>query len=184
MLSIQHHTKIHKVQQHIIVAGRTTCSSLNELSYLGLIWLQVPGFCQSEPFCTSRTWTWAQRAVQWNGGWMGMWCSVLLYLQCVWWPYDCALREWVWGDLLSSQQCWLFVWVWPGLWQRACWRNRWNSRMISWTILWYNIRRRWRVTLSCLSLWMADSLGWLLFLNVLYDWDILSCQPFQLFHYW
>ena len=83
----------------------TAYSSLSELSCLVLQWLRVPGFCPSEPFCTSGTCTCTQRALQWSGSRVGVWCPVLLWLQWELWPYNWALRGWMRGDLLSWQQC-------------------------------------------------------------------------------
>lgn len=51
-------------------------------------------------------------AGDWVSGW-GTSCVIVLVIHVV-----C----WLWGALLYRQQCLLWVWVPPSLWQRECWR--------------------------------------------------------------
>lgn len=90
------------------------CSSLNETLCLGRWWMQVLGFCQSEPFCTSRTCICIQRAVQWCGDWVAVWCPVLLHLQCMQCWVGVASRS-----LGAFGSCWKYIWS-P---QRVSWQR-------------------------------------------------------------
>lgn len=98
-------------------------------------------FATSLPFSTSGTCTCIQRAVQWSGGWVGVWWPLLLYLYTVCDDLATELWEIVWGHLYSWQWCWFYLSLSRSVTQSVLKQVEQQSKII--LILWYHIGVRW-----------------------------------------